>query len=98
MEVQNEKDAYYKAIESVQALYNVLPDSLRCPSTGVICGSGLGALSNVIQDNLRLEIPYSDIPHFPQSTGKKKCCTCPYLDLNPDSTWSCRKATFWSSC
>lgn len=38
------------------------------PETGIILGSGLGALANEIED--QLIIPYSQIPHFPHSTVK----------------------------
>lgn len=39
----------------------------RKPIAGVILGSGLGGLADVIESSL--VIPYSDIPHFPQSTA-----------------------------
>lgn len=42
-----------------------LPDER--PTTGVILGSGLGALTKEIRDPVRL--PYSDIPGFPVSTS-----------------------------
>jgi purine-nucleoside phosphorylase len=38
------------------------------PETGIILGSGLGALANEIEE--QLVIPYEQIPHFPQSTVK----------------------------
>lgn len=37
------------------------------PRIGIILGSGLGALADSIEDPV--EIPYSDIPHFPVSTA-----------------------------
>lgn len=36
------------------------------PTVGVVLGSGLGAVANSVQE--RVVIPYSEIPHFPQST------------------------------
>ncbi len=36
------------------------------PRIGVILGTGLGGLANEI--NVRVSVPYSDIPHFPAST------------------------------
>ena len=43
---------------------------LQKPSIGVICGSGLGGLSTMIQDNSICEIDYDLIPSFPTSTGE----------------------------
>lgn len=36
------------------------------PQVGIILGSGLGSLTELVEYSI--EIPYSDIPHFPQST------------------------------
>lgn len=43
------------------------------PDTAIILGSGLGNLINALQD--AIEIPYSEIPDFPQTTvsGHKGC-------------------------
>ncbi|WP_062046504.1 purine-nucleoside phosphorylase [Bacillus sp. JCM 19034] len=38
----------------------------KTPIIGLILGSGLGMLAEEIEDSI--EVPYSDIPHFPQST------------------------------
>ena len=35
------------------------------PTVGLILGSGLGALADAVED--RVEVPYSEIPHFPRS-------------------------------
>ena len=43
---------------------------LKSPPIGIICGSGLGGLSGVVMPEPRCDINYSDIPHFPRSTGK----------------------------
>lgn len=37
------------------------------PEIAIICGSGLGGLAELILN--KTVIPYSDIPHFPKSTG-----------------------------
>ncbi|OTF71491.1 purine nucleoside phosphorylase-like protein, partial [Euroglyphus maynei] len=37
------------------------------PTIGIICGSGLGGLADLITDSISVE--YKDIPHFPVSTG-----------------------------
>lgn len=39
------------------------------PIVGIICGSGLGEIADLIEDKVIL--PYSDIPEFPRSTGKR---------------------------
>jgi purine-nucleoside phosphorylase len=39
----------------------------RFPAVGIVCGTGLGALS--ADSELRLSLPYSEIPHFPTATG-----------------------------
>lgn len=38
------------------------------PEIAIICGSGLGGLAELILN--KTVIPYTDIPHFPKSTGK----------------------------
>lgn len=40
---------------------------LETPSTGVILGTGLGELADDLESEVT--IPYSEIPHFPQSTA-----------------------------
>ena len=37
------------------------------PAIGIICGSGLGGLTDLLEQ--AIAVPYKDIPHFPQSTG-----------------------------
>lgn len=39
------------------------------PTVGIVCGSGLGGLAEMIKDPQVFE--YSDIPNFPRSTGKQ---------------------------
>jgi len=50
------------AVDSVKALMQG-----RKPETGIVLGSGLGALADSIQD--KLVIPYRNIPGFPVSTA-----------------------------
>lgn len=38
------------------------------PKVGIVCGSGLGGLADMLKDQVAFN--YKDIPHFPQSTGK----------------------------
>lgn len=40
--------------------------SSTAPRIGIICGTGMGALAERIQDPIR--VPYEEIPHFPVST------------------------------
>lgn len=40
------------------------------PTIGIICGSGLGGLADLLQD--KSEIAYESIPNFPISTGTAK--------------------------
>ncbi|KAL2809029.1 nucleoside phosphorylase domain-containing protein [Aspergillus granulosus] len=45
-----------------------LPAQLQAPRVAIVCGSGLGGLANTIDSELRVEIDYADIPHFPRLT------------------------------
>lgn len=45
-----------------------LPSILQSPRVAIVCGSGLGGLANTIDSAQRVEIDYSDIPHFPRLT------------------------------
>ena len=38
------------------------------PSVGIVCGSGLGGLADMLKDQVAFN--YKDIPDFPQSTGE----------------------------
>lgn len=38
------------------------------PKIAIICGSGLGAIAELVED--KIVLPYTDIPEFPRSTGK----------------------------
>lgn len=38
------------------------------PSIGIVCGSGLGGLADMLKDQVAFN--YKDIPNFPQSTGE----------------------------
>lgn len=48
------------------------------PTVGIVCGSGLGGLADMLKDQVVFN--YKDIPNFPQSTGVFKysrsfaCC------------------------
>lgn len=38
------------------------------PTVGIVCGSGLGGLADLLKDQVAFN--YKDIPNFPQSTGE----------------------------
>ncbi len=62
--------AYRRRVEGASAwLREQIPflERTRRPITGVVLGTGLGALSKEIQDGVR--IPYREIPGFPLSTS-----------------------------
>lgn len=54
-----------------QALIDIrsrLPKELRTPKVGIVCGSGLQGLAELLQD--RVEVPYGEIEGFGESTGE----------------------------
>ncbi|WP_409346521.1 purine-nucleoside phosphorylase [Paenibacillus sp. MBLB4367] len=55
-----------KEAERVQAAAGYLEAKLRKPEVGLILGSGLGVLAELIEN--ATVIPYEDIPYFPVST------------------------------
>ncbi|KAL4782737.1 nucleoside phosphorylase domain-containing protein [Aspergillus varians] len=54
-----------KTNEAFSFIKKLLPTLLQAPRVAIVCGSGLGGLANTIDSELRVEIDYSDIPHFP---------------------------------
>lgn len=46
----------------------ILNETKHRPTIGVICGSGLSALGDIVEE--KYEIPYEKIKQFPKSTGK----------------------------
>ncbi|KAL4899281.1 hypothetical protein BDW74DRAFT_163832 [Aspergillus multicolor] len=61
--------AFEKTNEAFRYIKKLLPEPLQAPRVAIVCGSGLGGLTNTIDGNPRVEIDYSDIPHFPRLTG-----------------------------
>lgn len=57
-----------QTVEALRYLQSKVPLKLHQPVIGVICGSGLHGLADAVLPNPRVEIPYTDIPHFPAST------------------------------
>lgn len=68
MDDLNGAQSFSQTQEAVHALQKSIPDTLKRLRVGIICGSGLGGLADAVSDP-RLEVPYSDIPYFPKSTG-----------------------------
>ena len=64
-----EDDLSQQIAEALRYLQVKVPPNLHQPIIGIICGSGLNALADAILPEPRCEIPYTDIPHFPPSTG-----------------------------
>ncbi len=55
---------YERVQEVVAFIQKTVPTK---PEIAIICGSGLGGLGELIIN--KIVMPYSDIPHFPRSTG-----------------------------
>lgn len=62
--------AFSKATETVEFLRATLPPALAKPRVAIVCGSGLGGLVATLNDDVREEWAYKDVPNFPQSTGE----------------------------
>ncbi|KAK6349701.1 hypothetical protein TWF696_005980 [Orbilia brochopaga] len=62
------KDLHAYCLETAQFIQSRVPQDLAAPAIGVICGSGLGGLADTVESSPRVDIDYSDIPNFPQST------------------------------
>ncbi|CAG9761783.1 unnamed protein product [Ceutorhynchus assimilis] len=60
-----ERYTYELLVETVEYLKKKVPFA---PQVGIICGSGLGSLAETLVNSI--EIPYTEIPHFPRSTVK----------------------------
>ena len=61
---------FERAQETAHYIQKNLPENLSQPKLAIICGSGLGGLADTVHASPRHEIPYSEIPHFPQPTGR----------------------------
>ncbi|KAL4861117.1 hypothetical protein BDV12DRAFT_204341 [Aspergillus spectabilis] len=60
--------AFGRTSEAFNFIKKLLPAQLQAPRVAIVCGSGLGGLANTIDNELRVEVDYSDIPHFPHLT------------------------------
>ncbi|KAK4543121.1 hypothetical protein LTR36_005898 [Oleoguttula mirabilis] len=60
--------SFQRAQETVEYLRLKLPQQLARPRVAVVCGSGLGGLSETVKGSVREEWDYKDVPNFPLST------------------------------
>ena len=63
---------YQQASQALVYLQTKVPVRLHQPAVGIICGSGLSGLAESVLPEPRCEISYTDIPHFPPSTGREQ--------------------------
>ena len=55
--------------EAQEAADYIRERMLEKPKVAIVCGSGLGGLADAVHEQPRVEVEYSSIPHFPESTG-----------------------------
>lgn len=70
MDVIAHPKTYERATETALYVRSMLPEALQKPRVAIVCGSGLGGLADTIENDPKVEIPYGQIPNFPQSTGE----------------------------
>ncbi|KAF3935575.1 hypothetical protein ABW19_dt0203427 [Dactylella cylindrospora] len=61
-------DVYAQCLETAKFIQDKVPEGFRAPEVAVICGSGLGGLADTVDEDLKVEISYSEIPNFPRPT------------------------------
>lgn len=59
-------DMYNKISVTTDCIKDTLPDNINLPKIGIILGSGLSDLVNIVEN--KFEIEYKDIPNFPITT------------------------------
>ncbi len=86
-----------QAAEACHYLQSQIPIELQKPAIGIICGSGLGGLANVVLPHSRRALYYKDIPHFPSSTGKLGLTTLERIPqkMTRSSARPFRTASIW---
>ncbi|KAK4699879.1 purine-nucleoside phosphorylase, partial [Phenoliferia sp. Uapishka_3] len=57
-----------EAQAQLSAIRALLPQELHSPSLGIVCGSGLSGLGEILEK--KVLVPYTAIPGFAESTGK----------------------------
>lgn len=61
-----ESDTHFAA--TLDILARIVPEHLRIPRIGIVCGSGLSTLASSLRDVV--EVPYGSLPGFGHSTGQ----------------------------
>lgn len=67
-------EPYRKASEAAGFIKSKLPDHLQRPRIAIVCGSGLGGIAGIIDQDDKAEIEYAHVPNFPEPTGKPRRC------------------------
>ena len=57
-------------VEALGYIKGQIPAELQSPTIAIICGSGLGGLSDAVLSHPKREIDYKSIPHFPEGKGR----------------------------
>jgi purine nucleoside phosphorylase len=85
-------------IQTLEILDSLLPENLRKPLVGIVCGSGLSGLVESFKDVVK--IPYEKLPGFAKSTGMIYLLSC-YIVIDIDdwagnSAWTQERVSFWA--
>lgn len=59
---------YDRAVQAAEFIKSHYPANFSTPVVAIICGTGLGGISEVLDANSKVEVPYEKIPGFKQST------------------------------
>lgn len=69
-------DAELPFAACLESLAQRVPQHLRQPQVGIICGSGLSTLAAALTD--AVYVPYGELPGFGISTGALSSAICPH--------------------
>ena len=84
----------YEEIQSIAG--NILTFTKCQPKVGIICGSGLGGLADLVEQ--ADVISYTQIPEFPVSTGVCVCvcvCVCVVCECLCACVYTCMCVCLW---
>ena len=72
-----------RVVEASEYLQTIVPPDLQNPTVGIVCGSGLGGLAELLLPHPQVTVAYADIPHFANSTGDPFCsCKHPFTSCS----------------